>query len=208
MTELASSNAAKPPQPQRAAAKPVTHADHSVAAGSTPSLKTPFLVRADKAVSSPRLPASDVPPADVDLTAGLLRRGSELLAQGDVSAARLFFERGSAQAATFVGKTCGPAFFREKGIMGASARSRTRHSLISACRRHGGCRGPLASHQAKGAGGMRLVAGRPKRTRRWRARRPRACAVRSHRQAPRPVTAPPRFAHAPAEPCHAGPPPH
>jgi general secretion pathway protein A len=53
----------------------------------------------------------------------LLRRGDELLATGDVSAARLFYERaaknGSVRAAVSSGKTFDPRFFKEAGIRGA-----------------------------------------------------------------------------------------
>jgi uncharacterized protein len=52
----------------------------------------------------------------------LLHRGNELLAAGDVAAARLFFMRaaqlGSPHAATMVGKTYDPEVFRTAGIVG------------------------------------------------------------------------------------------
>ena len=60
----------------------------------------------------------------VETLAALLRRGDELLALGDLSAARLCYERaamgGSARAATGVGKTYDPIFFKHSGVRGAS----------------------------------------------------------------------------------------
>ena len=60
--------------------------------------------------------------ADAD-TKQLVARGEELLELGDPASARLFFElaaaRGSARAATGVGKTYDPAFFLKSGIHGA-----------------------------------------------------------------------------------------
>jgi len=58
-----------------------------------------------------------------DTLAALLRRGDELLALGDLSAARLFYERaamgGSARAATAVGTTYDPMFFEDSRVRGA-----------------------------------------------------------------------------------------
>ena len=55
--------------------------------------------------------------------AALLRRGDELLALGDLSAARLLYERaamgGSARAATAAGKTYDPIFVKDSGLRGA-----------------------------------------------------------------------------------------
>ena len=52
----------------------------------------------------------------------LVRRGDELLALGDVVAARRFYERaaatGSARAAARAGTTYDPAFFLEAGLRG------------------------------------------------------------------------------------------
>jgi len=60
--------------------------------------------------------------SDAD-TNQLVARGEELLELGDPASARLFFElaaaRGSARAATGVGKTYDPAFFLKSGIHGA-----------------------------------------------------------------------------------------
>ena len=60
--------------------------------------------------------------SDAD-TEQLVARGEELLGLGDPASARLFFElaaaRGSARAATGVGKTYDPAFFLKSGIHGA-----------------------------------------------------------------------------------------
>jgi len=59
---------------------------------------------------------------DSTIAVFLVSRGSELLAAGDVTGARLFFLRaaqlGSARAATMVGKTYDPDVFRAAGIVG------------------------------------------------------------------------------------------
>ena len=58
-----------------------------------------------------------------DTVAALLKRGDELLALGDLSAARLLYERaamgGSARAATAAGKTYDPIFVKDSGVRGA-----------------------------------------------------------------------------------------
>jgi hypothetical protein len=57
-----------------------------------------------------------------DTLVALLRRGDEMLALGDLSAARLLYERaatgGSARAATAAGKTYDPIFFKDTGVRG------------------------------------------------------------------------------------------
>lgn len=57
-----------------------------------------------------------------DTVAALLKRGDELLALGDISAARLLYERaatgGSARAATAAGKTYDPIFVKDNGLRG------------------------------------------------------------------------------------------
>jgi hypothetical protein len=65
-------------------------------------------------------PASSVvSPVEI---AGLLHRGDELVATGDIAAARLFFRRavdeGSSRAATALGKTYDPAFLKQIGVRG------------------------------------------------------------------------------------------
>jgi hypothetical protein len=82
------------------------------------------------ATSSPATPAPSVapgppprrPPADPALLAGLLRRGDALLALGDVSGARRFYERaaeaGSAAAARAAGRTHDPAVLAGLGVRG------------------------------------------------------------------------------------------
>lgn len=59
----------------------------------------------------------------------LLARGDELLANGDVAAARLFYQRaaekGSAAAATAVGQTYDPNFLDQVHIRGARGDART-----------------------------------------------------------------------------------
>jgi type II secretory pathway predicted ATPase ExeA/TPR repeat protein len=70
-----------------------------------------------------------LPPAasrlSADTISALLKRGNELLAIGDISAARLMFERaasgGSARAMTGLGKTQDPAFLNEAGARGIRA---------------------------------------------------------------------------------------
>jgi TPR repeat protein len=62
------------------------------------------------------------PPADPALLAGLLRRGDALLALGDVSGARRFYERaaeaGSAAGARAAGRTHDPAVLAGLGARG------------------------------------------------------------------------------------------
>jgi len=65
------------------------------------------------------------PPVDTQQADALLARGDELLATGDVAAARLFYQRaaeqGSAAAATAVGQTYDPAILellRVRGVRG------------------------------------------------------------------------------------------
>jgi hypothetical protein len=63
------------------------------------------------------------PPADAQQAAALLARGDDLLATGDVAAARLFYQRaaeqGSASAATAVGQTYDPAVLELLRVRGA-----------------------------------------------------------------------------------------
>ncbi|WP_431271189.1 hypothetical protein [Dankookia sp. P2] len=58
------------------------------------------------------------------MLSNLLRRGDSLLALGDVSAARLFYDRaaanGSGKAATALGKTYDPAVLARLGIPSVS----------------------------------------------------------------------------------------
>ncbi|HEY0526196.1 MAG TPA: hypothetical protein VGD08_22575 [Stellaceae bacterium] len=73
--------------------------------------------------ASPPAPApSVVSPAEI---ARLLHRGDELVATGDIAAARLFYERaadgGSSRAATALGKTYDPAFLKQIGVRGGGA---------------------------------------------------------------------------------------
>ena len=72
--------------------------------------------------SSPAPAPSVVSPAEI---ARLLHRGDELVATGDIAAARLFYERaadgGSSRAATALGKTYDPAFLKQIGVRGGGA---------------------------------------------------------------------------------------
>lgn len=67
-------------------------------------------------------PAARRPPADPAALAALLRRGDALLALGDVSGARRFYERaaeaGSAAGARALGRTHDPAVLAELGVRG------------------------------------------------------------------------------------------
>jgi TPR repeat protein len=54
-----------------------------------------------------------------------MRRGQEMLAQGDIAAARLFYERAAtadARAATAAGKTYDPSFLRTSRARGVMPR--------------------------------------------------------------------------------------
>lgn len=68
---------------------------------------------------APQSPGPAVSPALVQM---LLRRGDEMLAIGDLSAARLLYERaaaaGNARAATAAGKTYDPEFLARTGARG------------------------------------------------------------------------------------------
>jgi TPR repeat protein len=70
-----------------------------------------------EAVAVPAFAPVDVGP--------LLGRGDNLLALGDIAAARLFYERaaalGSAEAATSLGKTYDPDYLRRIGAAGTAA---------------------------------------------------------------------------------------
>jgi TPR repeat protein len=87
------------------------------------------------------LPAA-IPPApalSADELEALVTHGDELLATGDISAARLFYERaaqqGSASAATALGKTYDPLFLdeiRARGIRGDAAKAAQWYARASA----------------------------------------------------------------------------
>ena len=68
------------------------------------------------------VPETTAPRQDPNLLAALVRRGDAMFAAGDVSAARLFYERaaigGSAAGATGVGKTHDPAFLSRINAFG------------------------------------------------------------------------------------------
>lgn len=77
------------------------------------------------AAPAPEAPALEAPRAEMPATADaedLVARGSELLGNGDIAAARLFFERaaeaGNAHAALFVGRTFDPAYLERAGVRG------------------------------------------------------------------------------------------
>jgi TPR repeat protein len=71
---------------------------------------------------APEQPAATVPRPSAAELATLIDRGDQLLAMGDIAAARLFYERaaesGSARAATSLGKTYDPVFFKGFSAVG------------------------------------------------------------------------------------------
>ena len=92
-----------------------------------PIAAPPAVVAMTRPASPP--PAEATPPSP-EKAAELLRRGDALLRQGDIVAARLFYERavaaGSGQAATRMGKTYDPLFLatlNARGTKGDIARA-------------------------------------------------------------------------------------
>ncbi|HKF74381.1 MAG TPA: hypothetical protein VKB68_21715, partial [Stellaceae bacterium] len=73
--------------------------------------------------AAPAPAASQAPSGDSQQAAALLARGDDLLATGDVAAARLFYQRaaelGSAPAATAVGQTYDPGVLEVLRVRGA-----------------------------------------------------------------------------------------
>ena len=121
---------ALPPQPQPIAAPPASPPV-------SPSVSTPPSVATEApppavAAPGPQSPVSPAPsvaaaptPGPTPETNALLARGDDLLATGDVAAARLFYQRaaeqGNAAAATAVGQTYDPAILdllRVRGVRG------------------------------------------------------------------------------------------
>jgi TPR repeat protein len=70
----------------------------------------------------PQPPRPTAAPLPTDAIAMLLRRGDDLLSIGDISAARLVYERaalgGSARAMTALGKTYDPVYFNQTRVQG------------------------------------------------------------------------------------------
>ena len=126
---LATTSPAEEPHPA-AAPRETPAADAPATTPEPPRLASPTLAPPphEAAAATPAVPASPAaepprrPPADPALLAGLLRRGDALLALGDVSAARRFFERaaeaGSAAGARAAGRTHDPAVLAALGVRG------------------------------------------------------------------------------------------
>jgi outer membrane biosynthesis protein TonB len=110
------------PQPKPVAAAPI-EAPAAVSAEPAPAFAAVPPAPAAPAPTSPQAPAaqSETPVSPEIET--LLARGDELLANGDVVAARLFYQRaaeqGSAAAATAVGQTYDPFFLDQVRVRGA-----------------------------------------------------------------------------------------
>jgi TPR repeat protein len=70
----------------------------------------------------PQTPAPRAAALSKEMIGVLMKRGGEMLAIGDISAARLLYERaaagGDARAATAAGKTYDPLFLRETAARG------------------------------------------------------------------------------------------
>jgi type II secretory pathway predicted ATPase ExeA len=98
---------------QAAPAPPPAPTPPAVARGPSPP--------AGSAGAAPKSTA--IPKGTIEL---LIRRGNEMLAAGDISAARLLYERaaaaGDARAATAAGKTYDPVFLGQIGAFGVAAR--------------------------------------------------------------------------------------
>ncbi|HXP75388.1 MAG TPA: hypothetical protein VN823_14690 [Stellaceae bacterium] len=122
------------PTPVVAAPAPVALAPPPTVSAPTPIASEPPPPPAAPVAETPVEPASVAalapapsanPPVDTQQADALLARGDELLATGDVAAARLFYQRaaeqGSAAAATAVGQTYDPAILellRVRGVRG------------------------------------------------------------------------------------------
>jgi type II secretory pathway predicted ATPase ExeA len=87
----------------------------------TPAVTPPIIVAPAPPPSAARSANSAAPSAETNL---FIRRGTELLVEGDIISARLFFERaagsGDARAATGLGKSYDPLFLKEAGVRGIS----------------------------------------------------------------------------------------
>jgi hypothetical protein len=92
----------------------------------SPPAAAPLAAAPVPAPVSPAILAAPAPstasPVEI---ARLLRRGDELVATGDIAAARLFYQRalgeGSSRAATALGKTYDPTFLKQIGVRGGGA---------------------------------------------------------------------------------------
>ena len=94
-----------------------------------PSGATSAAAAPSRAAPSAATPSAATPPATPRLPpavlATLMRRGDEMLAAGDISAARLFYERaadaGSAAAAVAAGRMSDPSVLARIGVVGLRA---------------------------------------------------------------------------------------
>jgi hypothetical protein len=116
-TAAASAPAVAAPTPEPAAPAPAAATSAPTQVPAAPSDATAAAAPAREAVRPPERPAMPVasaPALPAELLATLMRRGDSMLALGDVSAARLLYERaatgGSAEAALAVGRTYDPTF--------------------------------------------------------------------------------------------------
>jgi hypothetical protein len=126
--EIASAPSAAPPEnkspPPEASANERPSQSQQPPASSAPAVEVAQKEPANVAMVPPGAVSviragSALPEA---MMAALLKRGDELLAQGDISAARLLYERtaeaGNARAAASAGKTYDPIFYQETGVRG------------------------------------------------------------------------------------------
>jgi hypothetical protein len=121
-TQAAAAPASPPADAQDAAPALPVEAQPGTVATNVPAPEVPALeVRASAPVAAPPedAPVAALLPDEID---SLMLRGSQLLATGDIAAARLFFQRaaeqGSGPAATEVGKTFDPLFLEQSHVRG------------------------------------------------------------------------------------------
>lgn len=122
--KVPTAHTAVPPVPSASDAQPKTPETASAAPVSAPPAAE---TKAAPAPSTPppqvsAAPAPPTPTASAQELAQLVGRGDELLATGDIAAARLFYERaaeeGSALAATAVGQTYDPTYLEQARVRG------------------------------------------------------------------------------------------
>jgi type II secretory pathway predicted ATPase ExeA len=99
------------------AAPPAAPPDGRTSAAAAPSPPVP-------SAGATQAPVARAPTLSNEMIAALMKRGEAMLAVGDISAARLLYERaaeaGNAKAATAVGKTYDPAFLRQIAARGVA----------------------------------------------------------------------------------------
>jgi len=109
-------------QPPDVAALPLSNHDTARAATAGSGSVAPAPVAAPAVAPPPPSPRNERASVPPQMIAQLMKRGDEMLAQHDISAARLLYEyaaaAGDARAATAAGKTYDPLFLREITALG------------------------------------------------------------------------------------------